>query len=62
MISNQVLQNTLEGLKDISRTELCLLDTDGKILTSTFADFAVQPSDIQAFVDSPADSQLVRGY
>ena len=28
MISNQVLQNTLEGLKEISRTEFCVLDTD----------------------------------
>ena len=27
MISNQVLQNTLEGLKEISRTEFCVLDT-----------------------------------
>ncbi|MBP3900776.1 MAG: helix-turn-helix domain-containing protein [Blautia sp.] len=62
MISNQVLQNTLEGLKEISRTEFCVIDTDGKVLVSTSADFAVQPSDIQAFVDSKADSQLVRGY
>ncbi|MBQ9065698.1 MAG: helix-turn-helix domain-containing protein [Blautia sp.] len=61
MISNQVLQNTVEGLRDISRTELCVLDTDGKVLASTFGDFTFQPSDIQAFVDSPAESQLVRG-
>ena len=62
MISNQVLQNTLEGLKDISRTEFCLIDTDGKVLASTFADFAVEVADIQAFVGSQADSQLVKGY
>ena len=41
MISNQVLQNTLEGLKEISRTEFCVLDTEGKVLASTFADFYV---------------------
>ena len=62
MISNQVLQNTLEGLKEISRTEFCVLDTDGKALVSTSAEFSFQPSDIQAFVDSQADSQLVKGY
>lgn len=62
MISNQVLQNTLEGLKEISRTEFCVIDTDGKVLASTFADFAIQVGDIQAFVESQADSQLVRGY
>ncbi|MBQ1311424.1 MAG: helix-turn-helix domain-containing protein [Blautia sp.] len=62
MISNQVLQNTLEGLKEISRTEFCVIDTDGKILASTFADFTVSPADIQAFVDSQAESQLIKGY
>ena len=62
MISNQVLQNTLEGLKEISRTEFCVLDTDGKVLVSTSPDFSFEPSDIQAFVDSQADSQLVKGY
>ena len=36
MISNQVLQNTLEGLKEISRTEFCVLDTEGKELAATF--------------------------
>ena len=61
MISNQVLQNTLEGLKEISRTEFCVLDTEGKVLASTFADFSIATQDVQAFVESQADSQLVRG-
>ena len=62
MISNQVLQNTLEGLKEISRTEFCVIDTDGKVLASTFSDITIQPGDIQAFVESQADSQLVKGF
>ena len=62
MISNQVLQNTLEGLKEISRTEFCITDTEGKILASTFTDFTIQQGDIQAFVESQADSQLVKGF
>ena len=62
MISNQVLQNTLEGLKEISRTEFCIIDTEGKVLATTFADFSIQPGDIQAFVESQAASQLVKGY
>lgn len=62
MISNQVLQNTLEGLKEISRTEFCVADTEGKILASTVMDFAVQAEDIQAFAGSQADSQLVKGF
>ena len=62
MISNQVLQNTLEGLKEISRKEFCIIDTEGKLLATTFPDFEVQVTDIQAFVGSQADSQLVKGY
>ena len=62
MISNQVLQNTLEGLKEISRTEFCIIDIDGKTLASTYSDFEIQPQDVQAFVESQAASQLVKGY
>ena len=28
MISNQILQNTIEGLKGISRVDFCVLDTE----------------------------------
>ncbi len=45
MISNQVLQNTLEGLREISRTEFCIIDTDGKTLASTYSEFEIQPQD-----------------
>ena len=34
MISNQILQNTLDGLKNISRSDFCVADTEGKILHS----------------------------
>ena len=36
MISNQILQNTIEGLKGISRIDFCVLDTEGKELAATF--------------------------
>ena len=32
MISNQILQNTVEGLKQISRVELGIIDTEGNVL------------------------------
>ncbi len=35
MISNQILQNTIEGLKAIARVEFCVLDVDGKEVAST---------------------------
>ena len=38
MISNQILQNTIDGLKAITRTDLCVIDVEGKILVATFPD------------------------
>ncbi len=62
MISNQILQSTIDGLKAIARVELCVVDVDGKIISTTF-----EPSEIciraaQEFVQSPADSQEVQGH
>lgn len=61
MISNQILQNTIEGLKGITRIDLCVLDTDGNILASTFAENGDYTKAVVAFVDSPADSQVIQG-
>ena len=35
MISNQILQDTVTGIKSITRVELCVMDTEGKILKRT---------------------------
>lgn len=61
MISNQILQNTIDGLKNITRTDLCVIDTEGKILAATFPDAEGYVEPAQAFVTSPADSQVVSG-
>lgn len=62
MISNQILLNTIEGLKAITRVDLCVSDTEGKILASTFQDAEDYEQAIVNFVDSPADSQVLQGY
>ncbi len=62
MISNQILQDTIDGLKNITRTDLCVLDTEGKLLASTFKDVTDCEEAVLAFVDSPAESQVVKGY
>ena len=35
MISNQIMQNTIEGIKAIARVELFVADIDGKLVAST---------------------------
>ena len=37
MISNQVLQNTIDGLKGITRIEISIMDTDGKVIATTLS-------------------------
>ena len=61
MISNQILQNTLDGLKNISRSDFCVADTEGKILAFTAQNPEISSSDILGFAASPADSQVVQG-
>ena len=62
MISNQVLQSTLEGLKQISRVDLCVMDTEGILLASTFEGAGDFRDSVLSFVNSPADSQVISGY
>ena len=62
MISNQILQNTIDGLKAIARVELCVMDTDGKEVASTAADMENCAGAAVEFAASPADSQEIQGY
>ncbi len=61
MISNQVLQTTLDGLKAISRVDLCVLDTEGVMLATTFPEAENFRDSVISFAGSPADSQTVSG-
>lgn len=61
MISNQILQNTIDGLKGITRTDLCVIDTEGKVLASTFPEDGNFTESTLAFAASPADSQVMQG-
>ena len=62
MISNQILKNTIEGIKSISRVDLYVADTDGQIVVSTAHAGDQFKSAVMAFVASPADSQSVQDY
>ena len=55
MISNQILQTTLDGLKGITRVDLGICDTEGKVLASTFSNAEDYEKFVLEFVNSPAD-------
>jgi len=61
MISNQVLQSTIEGMKNIAHIDVCVVDIDGKVVASSevaMEDYAKQAME---FAKSPADSQEMSG-
>ncbi len=62
MISNQILQNTLDGLKAISRVDFSVIDTDGKTVATTEDREPDYMSAVVDFVKSPADSQEVSKF
>ncbi|MCR5797089.1 MAG: helix-turn-helix domain-containing protein [Eubacterium sp.] len=62
MISNQILQNTIEGIHKIIKGHLCVLDTEGNVLASTSKELPDISVHAKAFVESPAESQVINGY
>lgn len=62
MVSNQVLQNTIEGIKEISHLELGIMDAEGREVAVTAPVFADAAGAIPDFATSPADSQSAGPY
>lgn len=61
MISNQTLQNTIDGLHQITNIDFAVADSEGGILASTFADTQHYRDSIITFAASEAESQVVSG-
>ena len=57
MVSNQVLQSTIDGIKEISHLEICIMDAEGREIVSTAPVFEDAVRAIPDFAVSPADSQ-----
>ncbi|MBR0381030.1 MAG: helix-turn-helix domain-containing protein [Eubacterium sp.] len=62
MISNQILQDSIEGIKAITRIDLCVMDTEGKPLASTLDDVEEYREAVLVFAQSLAESQVLQGY
>ncbi len=61
MISNQILQNTIDGLKNIARADLGIYDTEGMIIAATFEETSAYKDEVVAFADSAAENQEMNG-
>ena len=62
MISNQVLQSTIDSLKGIARLDIAIADIDGKVLATTFIEDKDLSDMVVSFAASQADSQAAGGY
>ena len=62
MISNQVIQTSIDELKNITRVDLCVVDMDGITVATTFENDEISEELVMNFISSPADSQIVGGY
>ncbi len=63
MVSIQILQSTIDGLKNITRRDICITEREGKVIASTEDTMMNKQIDgIDNFVSSQAESQLIQGY
>ena len=62
MISNQILQDTIEGIQAITKVDLIVMDVEGRPLAKT-VDGSVESYEeaVTAFAESPAESQAMLG-
>lgn len=59
MVSTQVLTNCIEELHAITKVELCIYDSDGIEVASTFENTEISGEMVRNFILSPADSQVI---
>ena len=48
LVSSQVLQKTLDELRNITRIDLCVTNTDGVLLVTTFPETAIDAESIRS--------------
>ena len=61
MITNHIIQNSIEDLNAITKVNLAVYDDEGKSIASV-GSIDIDESIVSSFVKSPADSQVVSGY
>ena len=62
MISNQILQETINGMKEVTGIDLCILDLSGRIVVTTMEITDTLAQHAEEFADSMAESQVIDGF
>lgn len=61
MISNQIIQTSIDELRAITKVELCVYEPTGMIVASTVENKEITDKIVRNFAESPADSQVIGG-
>ncbi len=61
MVSNQVLQKTIDGMTSITQIGLAVLDPEGGVLASNVENSKIYMESSKAFAESEAESQVLNG-
>ena len=62
MISSQIIQNSLDELKAITKVDLYVYDLAGNIIAATAIMEDISGYLVTSFAESPADSQVIGAY
>ena len=62
MISNQILKETISGMKEVTGIDLCILDLSGRIVVTTMEITDALAQHAEEFADSMAESQVIDGF
>ncbi len=62
MISNQVIQNSIDELRAITKVDLGVFDVEGLKVATTVDEIDISRDIIENFASSPADSQVLQGF
>ena len=62
MISNQILKETISGMKEVTGIDLCILDLSGRIVVTTMEVQESLTEHATEFAESMAESQVIDGF
>ncbi len=61
MITKQIIQTCLDDLKELTKVEFAVIDTQGIVLAGNFEKDTYDVNMMKSFFESPADSQIIGG-
>ena len=62
MITSQIIQNSIDELKTITKVDLGVYDLNGAVVASTMEKCDITNDLVSGFVNSPADSQVIGAH